>query len=167
MHTIHTHLQKSWGVFSLLLPQLAQHTSHLCVSLLALWDLLNNLIDRNLKKRFIYFIYRSTLSLSSHTPEEGVRSHYRWLWATMWLLGIELRTFGRAVSVLNCWAISPGLTENIFKECPGCCPKCAPLDVQGSVAYNCFSFGNLAAAKQKTDCGCYAHKMLWTVWTVK
>ena len=39
----------------------AQHTSHLCVSLLALWDLLNNLIDRNFKKRFIYFIYRSTL----------------------------------------------------------------------------------------------------------
>ena len=61
------------------LPQLAQHTSHLCVSLLVLWDLLNNLIDRNFKKRFIYFIYRSTLSLSSHTPEEGVRSHYRWL----------------------------------------------------------------------------------------
>jgi hypothetical protein len=45
--------------------------------------------------------------LSSDTPEEGIRSHYRWLWATMWLLGIELRTFGRAVSVLNRWAISP------------------------------------------------------------
>jgi hypothetical protein len=25
----------------------------------------------------------------------------------MWLLGFELRTFGRAVSALNCWAISP------------------------------------------------------------
>ena len=25
----------------------------------------------------------------------------------MWLLGFKLRTFGRAVSVLNCWAISP------------------------------------------------------------
>jgi hypothetical protein len=25
----------------------------------------------------------------------------------MWLLGIELRTFGRAISALNCWAISP------------------------------------------------------------
>ena len=24
-------------------------------------------------------------------PEEGTRSYYRWLWATMWLLGIELR----------------------------------------------------------------------------
>jgi hypothetical protein len=29
--------------------------------------------------RFIYFMYMSTLSLSSDTPEEGIRSHYRWL----------------------------------------------------------------------------------------
>jgi hypothetical protein len=29
------------------------------------------------------------------------------LWATMWLLGFELRTSGRAVSILNHWAISP------------------------------------------------------------
>ena len=36
-------------------------------------------------------MYMSTLLLSSDTPEEGVRSHYRWLGATMWLLGIELR----------------------------------------------------------------------------
>jgi hypothetical protein len=34
-------------------------------------------------------------------------SHYRWLWATTWLLGIELRTSGRTVSALNHWAISP------------------------------------------------------------
>ena len=33
----------------------------------------------------------STLSLSSDTPEEGIRSFHRWL------LRIELRTFGRAV----------------------------------------------------------------------
>ena len=32
---------------------------------------------------------------------------YGWLWATMWLLGFELRTFGRAVGALNRWAISP------------------------------------------------------------
>jgi hypothetical protein len=49
----------------------------------------------------------STLSLSSDMPEEDSRSHYRWLWATMWLLGIEFRTSGRAVSALNHWAISP------------------------------------------------------------
>ena len=45
--------------------------------------------------------------MSSDTPEEGVISHYRWLWATMWLLEFELRTSGRAVSALNRWAISP------------------------------------------------------------
>jgi hypothetical protein len=36
----------------------------------------------------------STLKLSSGTPEEGIRFYYRWLWATIWLLGIELRTSG-------------------------------------------------------------------------
>ena len=39
----------------------------------------------------------SALWLSSDTPEEGVRFRYGWLGATMWLLGFELRTFGRAV----------------------------------------------------------------------
>jgi hypothetical protein len=52
-------------------------------------------------------LYISTLLLSSDTPEEGIRSHYRWLWATMWLLGFELRIFGREVSALTRWAISP------------------------------------------------------------
>jgi hypothetical protein len=52
-------------------------------------------------------MYVSTLSLSSETPEEGIGSHYRWFWATMWLLGIELRNSGRAVSAFNRWAISP------------------------------------------------------------
>jgi hypothetical protein len=27
----------------------------------------------------IYFMYMSTFSLSSDAPEEGIRSHYRWL----------------------------------------------------------------------------------------
>ena len=40
-------------------------------------------------------------------PEKGIRSHYRWLWVTMWLLGFELRPFRRAVGALNHWAISP------------------------------------------------------------
>ena len=52
-------------------------------------------------------MYMSTLSLSSDTLEEGIRSHYRWLWATMRLLGIELRISRRAVSARNHWAISP------------------------------------------------------------
>jgi hypothetical protein len=36
------------------------------------------------KDLFIYY----------YTPEEGIRSHYRWLWATMWLLRFEHGTFG-------------------------------------------------------------------------
>jgi hypothetical protein len=31
------------------------------------------------KKDLFIFIYMSTLSLSSDTPEEHIRSHYRWL----------------------------------------------------------------------------------------
>ena len=56
---------------------------------------------------FTYLLYVSTLSLSSDTPEESVRSRYGWLWAIMWLLGFELRTFRRTVGALNHWAISP------------------------------------------------------------
>jgi hypothetical protein len=43
----------------------------------------------------------STLYLSPDTPEEGITIHYGWLWATRWLLGIELRTSGRAISALT------------------------------------------------------------------
>jgi hypothetical protein len=49
----------------------------------------------------VYLWYVSTLSLSSDTPEKGIRSHYHQM------VGIELRTSGRSVSVLSCWAISP------------------------------------------------------------
>jgi hypothetical protein len=55
----------------------------------------------------ICLFYMNTLLLSLHTPEEGITAHYWWLWATMWLLGIELRTSGRAASALNHRAISP------------------------------------------------------------
>jgi hypothetical protein len=54
-------------------------------------------------------MYMNTPLLSSDTQEEGIRPHYRWLWATMCLLGFELRTSGRAVGELNHWAISPAL----------------------------------------------------------
>jgi hypothetical protein len=46
-------------------------------------------------------MYMNTLLLSSDTLEEGICFHYRWLCATRWFLGIELRTSGRAVSALN------------------------------------------------------------------
>jgi hypothetical protein len=39
---------------------------------------------------------------------------YKWLWATMWLLGFELRTFGRAVGALGCWAISPARHSPLY-----------------------------------------------------
>ena len=44
--------------------------------------------------------------LTRSLPQESTKSHYRWLWATMWLLGIEFRTSVIIVSALNCWAIS-------------------------------------------------------------
>jgi hypothetical protein len=37
------------------------------------WEL-GNAIKKKKKKK----MYMSTLSLSSDTPEEGIRSHYRW-----------------------------------------------------------------------------------------
>jgi hypothetical protein len=46
-----------------------------------------------------------------YRPEEGTRFHYRWLWTTMWVLGIELRSSRRAACALNLWAISPALSE--------------------------------------------------------
>jgi hypothetical protein len=47
-------------------------------------------------------------------PEEGTRSNYRRLWASMWLLGIELRTSERAATALNLWTISPAPLNSIF-----------------------------------------------------
>jgi hypothetical protein len=75
--------------------------------------LINPILYLKKKRHSIYFMYMSTLS-EEVTPEEGIRSHYRWLSATMWLLGIELRTSGRAVSALNHWAISPALAPFSF-----------------------------------------------------
>jgi hypothetical protein len=51
-------------------------------------------------KRFIYLMYVSILSLSSNISED-IGSHYRWLWATMWLLGMELRTSGEQPVLLT------------------------------------------------------------------
>jgi hypothetical protein len=47
------------------------------------------------------YVCEYTVAVFKH-PEESIRSHYSWLGATMWLLGIELRTSGRADSALNC-----------------------------------------------------------------
>jgi hypothetical protein len=45
-------------------------------------------------------------------PEEGTRSHHRWLRATMWLLEIELKTNGKVASTFNLRAISPAFKVN-------------------------------------------------------
>ena len=63
------------------------------------------------------FIYcgHSILSVCMHT-EEGTRPQYRWLWTTTWLLGLELRTSGRARSATNHWAVSPAPSSEIFNS---------------------------------------------------
>ena len=50
------------------------------------------------------------MQLSSDTPDEGISTHYRYLWATMWSRAFELRTSGRTLGALTHWAISPVLT---------------------------------------------------------
>jgi hypothetical protein len=47
-------------------------------------------------KIYLFIICKYTVAVFRHS-RKGVRSCYRWLWATMWLLGFELWTFGRAV----------------------------------------------------------------------
>jgi hypothetical protein len=41
-------------------------------------------------------MYQYTVAVFRH-----IRTHYRWSGVTIWMLGIELRTSGRAVSALN------------------------------------------------------------------
>lgn len=53
-----------------------------------------------------FILYLIPHLLSSGSPE-GVRFHYRCLCVTMWLLGIELGTSGKAVGAFNHWVISP------------------------------------------------------------
>jgi hypothetical protein len=60
--------------------------------------------------RFIYLlITQCPACIYACKPGESTSPHYRWLWATMWLVGIELMTSGRADSASNLWAISPAL----------------------------------------------------------
>jgi hypothetical protein len=55
---------------------------------------------------YLFNVCEYTVAIFRHT-RRGHPIHYRWLWATMWLLRIELKTSRRTVSVLNHWAISP------------------------------------------------------------
>ena len=69
-----------------------------------------------LKKIFIYLLcIQYSVYLYACKTEEGSRPHYRWLWASMLLVGIELKTFGGTGNALKHWAISPALITTIFK----------------------------------------------------
>jgi hypothetical protein len=58
--------------------------------------------------RFMYLFYVCEYTVALlREREESIWSHCRWLSATMWLLGFELRTSRRVVSALSCWVISP------------------------------------------------------------
>ena len=65
---------------------------------------------------FIYYVYTRVLYLHVHQhTRRGHQIHYRWLWATRWLLGVELRPSERVAGALKCWAISPALWS-LFKS---------------------------------------------------
>ena len=68
------------------------------------------------QKLFILYMWLHCRCLQTH-QKRASDPHYRWLWATIWLLGIELRTFGRTVRALHCWAISsaPKIFFKTFK----------------------------------------------------
>ena len=59
-----------------------------------------------------FYVYDCSIRMYIKMPEEGTRSHYRWYWATMWLLGIELTTSGREATRKHYDNLyrSPGLT---------------------------------------------------------
>ena len=71
--------------------------------------------SQSLRFLFLFMIYLSGIQCSvcmcAWRPGGGARSHYRWSWATVWVLGIELWTPRRVASALNCWVISPALVS--------------------------------------------------------
>ena len=75
--------------------------------------------------------------MSSDTPEEGVRSHYGWLCATMWLLGFELRTEEQSVFLPAEPSHQPLYLVFYGCECSACmyiCAQCAclvPMEIKG------------------------------------
>ena len=71
----------------------------------------------------IFFFFFHFKIFYEFTWEEGIGFYYRWLWATMWLLGIELGSTARATSVFNHWAIAH----------PGCCLKAVPYRPKNQV----------------------------------
>jgi hypothetical protein len=56
-------------------------------------------------KIYLFIICKYTVAVFRYSWRGSQLS--LWLWVTMWLLGFELRTLGRAVGALYHWAISP------------------------------------------------------------
>ena len=54
--------------------------------------------------KYLFYLCEYTVAVFRQN-RRGNLTLYRWLWAIMWLLGIELRTSEGAVSTLNCWTI--------------------------------------------------------------
>lgn len=65
-----------------------------------------------LKNIYLFYVYECSTCMYFYITEEGTWSYYRW--ATMWVLGIELKTSRRATSALYPWAISPAQLESIL-----------------------------------------------------
>jgi hypothetical protein len=58
------------------------------------------------KKIYLCYVYEGPICMYACMPEEGIKSPYRWLWVTMWLVGTKLRNCGGAASALKRWTIS-------------------------------------------------------------
>ena len=86
---------------------------------------------------YLFHVYECPICMYTYTPEEGIGSHYRWLWATMWLLRIELRSSGRTVRALNRWALSPA---PIIRFCFWFFLSKFTLCLGGLLSVACFAF---------------------------
>jgi hypothetical protein len=80
-------------------------------------ELYKSLLFVFLRFIFYYYIQVHCSYLQTH-QKRASGSHYGWLWATMWLLGFELRTFRKAVSALTHWAISPAQVSTFKHMAP-------------------------------------------------
>jgi hypothetical protein len=99
----------AWAISKTLYPKKGEQCSLVVKNLPSVSEALGSISSIGMK-------HNNVSVLGSHCCEEGIRFHYRWLLATMWLLGIELRTSGRALGALNCCTISPAPEATLIKE---------------------------------------------------
>jgi hypothetical protein len=84
--------------------------------LLALVNLARSSQPWLLSPKDLFIIHKCTVADFRPTR----RGHQISLWVVvsiMWLLGFELRSFGRAVSALTHWAISPAWSSGFYLQC--------------------------------------------------